>query len=399
MSLEALRQKVFMSVDVAHDLHGQVSRDRRRHIEKVKEAIKENLGQIIGNESIITSDGKTIVKVPIRSLELPDFRYGKGAKKDQIGQGSGGTQVGDIIGQDVGQGQGRGPGAGDQPGIDYYEAEIMVDQLKAWLFEQLGLPWLENRGKALIPSEEIHFRDIRKKGPMSNLDKRRTIMENIRRNALSGNPRFKDITDDDTRFRTWEMEERQVSQAVAVFIRDVSGSMGEFEKYITRSLATWSVGFLRTHYEQTEMVFIAHHTQARIVGEMEFFHLGESGGTLVSPAYELLTSLQEKYPPSEWNVYPFHFTDGDNWGTDDDARCRKLISNGLDSGLWNMFGFAEIKQDKGESTLLKALREITSPRFVFAKISREEEVLSALRGFFTADKVLESSAVGVLGRG
>src|SRR5512146_2566910 len=97
-------------------LHRKGPADQARHNEKVKEAIKGNLPSIIAEEAIITSDGKKVVKVPIRSLELPRFRYDFGRNK-HVGQGEGDTQPGNSAGQ---PGPGKGPGAGDQPGFDYY---------------------------------------------------------------------------------------------------------------------------------------------------------------------------------------------------------------------------------------------------------------------------------------
>src|SRR5262245_51395563 len=143
-------------------LHRKGPIDQARHNERVKEAIKDSLGEIVSQESIITSDGKKIVKVPIRSLELPRFRFDRG-RKNHAGQGQGGSKIGDVVGQEApGQGQGKGKQAGDIPGIDYYEAEITIDELAAMLFEDLGLPFLKPKGRALVESEEVRFDEVRK---------------------------------------------------------------------------------------------------------------------------------------------------------------------------------------------------------------------------------------------
>src|SRR5204862_1419767 len=109
---------------------GQIDQDR--HKERVREAIKKNLGSIVSNESIILSDGKRKVKVPIRSLDEYKFRYDY-RKKKHVAQGKGDTKVGDVVGREQQQGQGQGPGrgqkAGDQPGAEYFEAEVELDEL------------------------------------------------------------------------------------------------------------------------------------------------------------------------------------------------------------------------------------------------------------------------------
>src|SRR3712207_4154100 len=179
-------------------LHRKGPIDQARHNEKVKDAIRGNLDQIVGEEAIITSDGRKVVKVPIRSLDLPHFRFDP-KKSKHAGQGQGDSQVGDVIGQDgQGQGPGRGKKAGDVPGVDYYDAEIELDELAALVFEDLGLPHLKQKQQQELEVETIRFNEVRRTGIMSNLDKRRTILENIKRNALRGaGARFADIKNDD----------------------------------------------------------------------------------------------------------------------------------------------------------------------------------------------------------
>ena len=78
-------------------LHRKGHIDQQRHNEKIKEAIKQNLHEIVSREDIILSDGKTVVKVPIRSLEEYKFRFDPD-KRDGVGQGQGGSKVGDTDG-------------------------------------------------------------------------------------------------------------------------------------------------------------------------------------------------------------------------------------------------------------------------------------------------------------
>jgi sporulation protein YhbH len=365
-------------------LHRKGPIDQSRHNEKVKEAIKGNLPAIVGEEAIITSDGNQIVKVPIRSLDLPHFRFDHG-RRNQVGQGSGGSRPGDVIGQEPGgQNAGRGSGAGNQPGIDYYEAELTVDEVAALVFEDLGLPFLEPRQQQNIEDEAVRFTDVRRQGILANLDKRRTIMQNIRRNARHGQPRFADLGVDDLRFKTWEPTVTEEHNAVVVAMRDVSGSMGEFEKYIARSFYFWMVRFLRTKYRNVEIVFVTHHTEAKEVDESAFFNLGESGGTRVSSAYQLaLDIIKERYDPSLWNVYAFHFSDGDNWGEVDNERCLDLVRETLE--LANAFGYGEIKPRGyvSPSSLGATFEKLDDPRFISVTISSKEDVYPALQTFFS----------------
>ncbi|TAK29361.1 MAG: sporulation protein YhbH [Chloroflexota bacterium] len=363
-------------------LHRKGPADQARHAEKVKEAIRGNLADIVAEESIITSDGHSIVKVPIRSLDHPRFRYdpygGEGA-----GQGDGKSKVGDVLGRLPQQEQGAGKKAGNEPGVDYYEAEITVDELSELIFADLGLPALKPKASSEVESEQVVYNDIRRKGIFSNLDKKRTIMENIRRNALTGTPGFRNVNTDDLRFKTWTHEVRRESRAVIMAMRDVSGSMGEFEKYITRSFYFWMVRFLRQKYDNVQIVFITHHTEAKEVDEDAFFQLGESGGTRVSSAYRLALELVEgRYSPELWNIYGFHFSDGDNWGDSDNRTCLELVQKLLES--CNLFGYGEIMEGgRGwSSRLMSTLEQIRDDKFVGVVIAEKQDVYPALQKFF-----------------
>src|SRR5205085_6406903 len=145
------------------DLHRRAERDRRRHNEKVKEVIKKNLGGIISQQDIITAEDGKIVKIPVRGLELPRIRFDNG-ERERIGQGGGGTKPGDILGRAPQEGQGTGKQAGQEAGVDYYEAELTLEELTALVFEDLHLPNLEDRGVKQIMSEHAEFNSITKRG-------------------------------------------------------------------------------------------------------------------------------------------------------------------------------------------------------------------------------------------
>ncbi|MFN2454780.1 MAG: DUF444 family protein [Pyrinomonadaceae bacterium] len=203
--------------------------DQDRHKERVKEAIKKNLGSIVSNESIILSDGKRTVKVPIRALDEYKFRFDY-RKRKQVGQGDGKTQVGDVIGRENPQGQtgkGKGKGqAGQDTGGEYYEAEVNIDDIAALIFEDLHLPFLEEKAKKAVQAKTTRFNEIRRTGVMANLDKRRMILENIKRNAREeGRARFGDVKKEDLRFKTWEENLRYESNAVVIAMMDVSGCL------------------------------------------------------------------------------------------------------------------------------------------------------------------------------
>src|SRR6266516_3498940 len=367
-----------------HDwsLHRKGQIDQERHNEKIREAIKKNLGEIVSEESIILSDGTKRVRVPIRSLDEYRFRFDPG-KQEHAGEGDGKSKVGDVVAQEPRPGKGKKGEAGKEAGQDYYEAEISMEELAAMIFEDLGLPNLEQKRQQELQTEAVRFTDVRKKGPMTNLDKKRTIMENMKRNAAKGDAKFQDIKSEDLRFKVWEPTIKYQSNAVVIAMMDVSGSMGEFEKYIARSFYFWMVRFLRTKYNNVEIVFVSHHTEAKEVSEEEFFTKGESGGTRVSSAYQLAMDIvQSRYPPTDWNVYPFHFSDGDNMFSDN-RLCVELVNELL--SVCNLFGYGQIKQGWYPAGTLMSVytQEIDDPKFVGVTIEEKEDVYPALQKFFS----------------
>ena len=274
-------------------LHRKGHDDQQRHQEKVQEAIRNNLPDLITEESIIMSNGREVVKIPIRSLDEYKIRYNYDKNK-HVGQGDGESKVGDVVARDGSEGQkgsGKGQGAGDQPGEDYFEAEVSLMELEEALFKQLELPNLKRKEKQEHLVEDIEFNDIRKTGLMGNIDKKRTMMTAFKRNAMKGTPKFHPIYQEDLKFKTWNEIVKPDSKAVVLAMMDTSGSMGIWEKYMARSFFFWMTRFLRSKYETVEIEFIAHHTEAKVVTEEDFFSKGESGGTICSSAYRKALEL------------------------------------------------------------------------------------------------------------
>ena len=367
-------------------LHRKGHDDQQRHQEKVQEAIRNNLPDLITEESIIMSNGREVVKIPIRSLDEYKIRYNYDKNK-HVGQGDGESKVGDVVARDGSEGQkgaGKGQGAGDQPGEDYFEAEVSLMELEEALFKQLELPNLKRKEKQEHLVEDIEFNDIRKTGLMGNIDKKRTMMTAFKRNAMKGTPKFHPIYQEDLKFKTWNEIVKPDSKAVVLAMMDTSGSMGIWEKYMARSFFFWMTRFLRSKYETVEIEFIAHHTEAKVVTEEDFFSKGESGGTICSSAYrKALELIEKKYHPDQFNIYPFHFSDGDNL-TSDNARCVKLVEELMK--VSNLFGYGEVNQYNRHSTLMSAYKNIKNEDFKYYILKQKVDVFHAMKSFFKQEE-------------
>ncbi|MGV3487208.1 MAG: sporulation protein YhbH [Tuberibacillus sp.] len=365
------------------DLHRKGFQDQHRHMEKVKEAIKDNLPDLISEESIILTDGKGITRIPIRSLDQYKIRYSQD-DREQVGQGNGNSKVGDVIAKlppQPGRGNGKGQKAGDRPGVDYYEADVSLMDIEEVFFRELELPHLKEKEDVELVVDHIDFRDIRRKGLIGNVDKRKTILAALKRNAMKGKPGINPITEEDLRFKTWDTHERRESKAVVFALMDTSGSMGVWEKYVARSFYFWMTRFLRTKYETVDIVFIAHHTEAKIVTEDEFFNRGESGGTICSSAYKMALELVgSKFSPERYNIYPVHFSDGDNLSSDN-KRCVDLVKELLTVSSCLFYG--EINPYNRRSTLMNVFQEIHDDHFRKYILKQKSDVYEAMKKFFS----------------
>lgn len=371
------------------DLRRRGLKDSLRHDARVKDAIRKNLRELIAEESIITSDGTKRIRIPLRYLDQYRFKYGQ--PQQGVGQGQG--QAGDTVAQGPGNGQTPGDGQpGDQPGEHTYEVELPLEELTQMMLEDLALPWLEEKPERQITTTSHRFTDVRRRGSLANLDKRRTLLENIKRNASRGLPQVGFLRDADLRYKVWDAYEEVHANAAVYMLMDVSGSMTSSKKYIAQSFFFWMVRFLRMKYRKVDTVFIAHDTEAQVVSEQDFFTISEGGGTRCSSAYQAaLAYVQQHHPADRWNTYMFHFSDGDNL-PDDNQACKSLVEELLKQ--CQMVGYGEIRyrddasfygwigsSSAGPSSLQSALGGINQPHFLSVTISNKAEIFQVLQTF------------------
>jgi len=375
-----------------HDwsLHRQGEVDRARHQKKVEESIRQNLGNIVSSGDIIVPDPKDghIIKVPIRGLEEYHFRFDPNAEnKQDVGQGNGDSKVGDVIGRIPRKGQGRE--GGRESGEDVYELEMSYKNFEKIAFEGWHLPFMRDVQQKVVESETVRFTDIRKSGAFSNLDKRRTIRENLKRNAMAGDPRFKNLRNEDLRFRTYETEIERRSNAVIMAMMDVSSSMGEKERRAAKTFFNITRRFLNTQYADVEQVYLIHHTTAKEVDEVDFFRRAESGGTLISSAYTLANEIIDKrYNPDEWNIYLFHVTDGDNASTDKDEALKEYRKAHERA---NLFGYIQYDPQNNGSLpnpykFLDVLERAPGNKLITTSMHDPAEAYDAAKYIFTLDE-------------
>ncbi|MGL5634364.1 MAG: sporulation protein YhbH [Sarcina sp.] len=368
--------------------HDRAIEDRRRHRQLVEKSIKENLGDILSEESIIGESKNKKFKIPIRGIKEYQFIFGR--NNSGVTTGNGDEKKGDRIGSagDAKQGQGAG-GPGNEEGKDIYETEITLDDLLDYIVEDLDLPNLDRKKYSeIIVESRGKRRGYQRYGIRPRLAKKKTVMSKLARKqgkkrALDELGENKEIErfpfrEEDLRYFRVTKKPKKESNAVMIFIMDVSGSMDSSKKYLARSFFFVLSKFLRRKYNNLAFEFISHTTVAKRVNEYEFFHKGESGGTYISSGLtEALSLIEEKYSPNRWNIYPFYASDGDNWSEDNEKALQAV--NDL-CEISNLFGYAELLPSTYSTTMYYRFKnEINQKNFVPVVVKEKKDLWVALK--------------------
>jgi uncharacterized sporulation protein YeaH/YhbH (DUF444 family) len=365
----------------------KIDLDHRRFRQIIRGKIKQNLRKYISQGEMFGKRGKDTVSIPLPQVDIPHFKFGD---KQQGGVGQGEGDVGDQLGQGQEQpGQGE---AGDRPGDHMLEIEVSLAELAEIMGEELELPRIQPKGTEKIIAWKDKYSGIRTTGPESLRHFRRTFRQALRRQIAMGTYNAKDPViipiREDKRYRSWRSEPLPQSNAVIIYMMDVSGSMGDEQKEIVRIESFWIDTWLRSQYNGIESRYIIHDAMAKEVDRDTFFKTRESGGTMISSAYKLCTKLLDsEYPPSEWNIYPFHFSDGDNWSVDDTVTCVDLLRKELLPKV-NMFCYGQVESPYGSGQFIKDLQEHfdDDDNLTVSEIKGKEAIMDSIRDFLGKGK-------------
>ena len=367
-----------------------IKRDHARFRNIVKGKIKQDLKKYISNGEMIGRKGKDMVSIPLPQIDIPRFRYGD-KEKGGVGQGDG--EPGDQIGRgDPQDGEGSGE-AGENEGQHTLEVDLTLDELAEILGEELQLPRIEPKGHKSVKSIKEKYTGIAMTGPDSLRHFKRSYKEALKRQISTGtynqaNPIIIPIKRD-LRYRSWKSVINHENNAVIIYMMDVSGSMGDEQKEIVRTEAFWIDTWIRSQYKGVETRYIIHDATAKEVDEQTFYKTRESGGTLISSAYKLCQKLIETdYAPSEWNIYPFHFSDGDNWSGEDTRLCMQILKDQIIPQT-NVFCYGQVESRYGSGQFFKDLREEFgegNESVLLSKIENKEGIMQSIKDFLGKGK-------------
>ena len=373
----------------------KIDRDRNRFRQIVRGKIRQNLRKYVTHGEMIGRKGRDLVSIPLPQLDVPHFRYGKNGQGG-VAQGDGEEGQPIARGDDEGEGQGQ---AGSDPGQHVMEVDITLEELAEILGDELELPKIEPKGEATISQEKARYNSIRQVGPESLRHFKRTYVQALRRALSEGaynpkDPRIIPIKDD-RRYRSWETVTEPEANAVIVYMMDVSGSMTDEQKSIVRTESFWIDTWLRSQYDGVQRHYIIHDAAAKEVDEETFYRTRESGGTRISSAYRVCAELLDRsYSPSDWNIYCFQFSDGDNWGEDNRSALGMLREQLLPQ--CNLFCYGQVESPYGSGEYIRALENAfgnDNETLVLSEIPDKDAIYDSIKTFLGKGK---GDAIGIL---
>src|SRR5690349_7772457 len=373
-----------------YDLFSRGARDWLRHNQKVREAVKETLPELLANSDLMTRPGNRTVAVPVKFLEHSRLRLADAQVQQGAGQGRG--EPGDILqpGREEGEAQGSQGGTGD--GEIRFMVELKVDEIVDWLWEELKLPELKPKRTATMDQNEYVREGWDKRGARSRLDRRRTMKEAVKRHAIQA-PTTPDsdepisLVNDDLRFRQLVRRPSPATSAAVIFALDVSGSMDEAQRRLAKQFFFFALQGIRRQYAKVETVFLAHAAQAWEFDESQFFQASSSGGTVTSTVARLaLEVMTTRYEPSRYNVYFFYASDGENAAEDrDEARgtLAEIARQVNYTGYCETGGVATFRPR--DTQLAEIFTELKGSGLAVgtSHLASQDDVWNAIRAFFT----------------
>jgi len=363
-----------------------IDRDNQRFKEIVRGKVRQGLKKYITHGEILGRKGRETVSIPVPSIDIPHFRHGtKGS--GGVGQGEG------EAGQPIGRGEdadGHGE-AGDEQGQHIREAELTIDELAQMLGEELQLPAIQPKGQDTIKAIKTRYNSIRQTGPDSLRHFKRTYKRALRRLIASNeyDPRKPMVvpTREDERFRSWTEIPLPQANAAVIYIMDVSGSMMDEQKEIVRTEAFWIDTWLKSQYDGVDTRYIIHDAVAKEVDEETFYHTRESGGTRISSAYKVCKQvIQTNFPPSDWNIYVFQFSDGDNWG-EDNSECLKLLTEEILPHC-NLYAYGQVESPYGSGDFMREMKRLGDKQenLVLSEIPSKDAIYDSIKKFLGKGK-------------
>jgi uncharacterized sporulation protein YeaH/YhbH (DUF444 family) len=402
---------------------GNRERFLRRHHEQVREAVR----RAVDGRGIRDMERGEDIHIPKKDINEPVFGHGQGGTREMVHPGNREYVTGDQIERPKGgggQGSGKGQASDSGEGEDDFVFHLTKEEFMQIFFDDLALPRMTQTQLAETPEWKSHRAGFVSDGTPSNLSVVRSMRGAIgRRLAIGAISRgeLRELEDDleevlarptsaereaerklleeriqalrsrldkipyldpiDLRFRNRVKVPVPTTKAVMFCLMDVSGSMDEARKELSKRFFILLYLFLTRHYDKIDLVFIRHHTQAQEVDEENFFHARETGGTVVSSALVLMDEIiKARYSPTEWNIYGAQASDGDNWHHDS-GRCRELLTDSL-LPVCRYFAYVQVAEEEQNLWEEYTRLQEAHPHFAMRKVTQASQIYPVFRELF-----------------
>tara|TARA_R110000772_G_scaffold144093_4_gene253799 strand:- start:53416 stop:54633 length:1218 start_codon:yes stop_codon:yes gene_type:complete len=385
--------------------------NRQRFIRRYKAQLRRSVADIVADRSITDMSRGGEVGIPVKDISEPKFRVGRGGDREMVHPGNKEFTTGDRIAKPPSGGGGGGSGSGEgqgEEGQDNFMFTLSKEEFMNLFFDDLELPRLARN--VLGDSKQFTYRraGYTPSGVPANLSVPRSLQNAMARRIALRAPlnrelaelkagagtaediealekrieRIPFLDEYDLRFRHRVKEPKPISRAVMFCLMDVSASMSEQKKDLAKRFFTLLYLFLSRKYEHVELVFIRHTSNAEEVDEQAFFHDPQTGGTVVMSALNLMIEiLEDRYSPSQWNIYGAQVSDGDAFGSDPQRSAMRLSKDILP--LCRYFAYVEIPDSPSSITpLAAAYSQIRDATFAMSTVMDRGDVYPVLRELF-----------------
>lgn len=421
--------------------------NRRRFLKRVRSQIKKAVEDAVRERSITDVDRAKDVSVPTDGVAEHTFRQASDeGRRERVFTGNKSFQTGDKIQKPPsggGSGAGR-EGSPDGEGEDDFLFALTREEFLDFFFDDLELPDLVKQSLKEITRTHPRRAGYSTTGAPANISVTRTMRNAFGRRIGLRRPRDRDmeavrgrisaleqvsvptreqqaelttlrskyeemkrrrkviayIDPLDVRYNNFEQQPEPNANAVMFCLMDVSASMGEREKDLAKRFFMLLHLFLNRRYEKTDIVFIRHTHDASEVDEETFFYSPQTGGTVVSTALVMMKQvIEERYPPSEWNIYAAQASDGENFGGDS-SKCATLLNEDL-MRVCQYFAYVEIvgedeaqliNSEASGMELWQSYRQVGEvwPNFAQKRVSKIADIYPVFRELFARDNAGKS---------
>ncbi len=402
--------------------------NRQRFLDRVKKKIENSVAKGL-KERGVNDQSEAEVNISRDGIEEPHFQYdSETGVWDYLLPGNKEYQVGDEIERpDKGGGSGGYEGSADGEGEDDFRFYLSYDEYINAIFGDLELPDMVKESQKKVVNYVFRRAGYTTVGPASNLALEQTVIRGIARRIALRAPKYLRIheleellekeTDEcirlqiemeiaalraaaagvpfldkcDLRYHNTVKQPIPITQAVMYCLMDVSGSMTEHMKDLAKRFYILLYVFLKRQYKDVEVVFIRHSHVAAEVDEDTFFHSPETGGTVVSTAYEEMDKIvKNRYPIDQWNIYCAQASDGDNTLSDNEICRQKLMFmlpwmqylTYIEVSRNEHFPPGHMQRESDLWQMMKGIAHVFPEKVAMRHLSDKNEVVEVFRSLF-----------------